>query len=1441
MSELPKLPQDALGPSEQPTLYERSLADAQNRDDAWLAKAAVFAAGIHGLGRLMGKNVYAEMADVLGSASRNLAKYGKPVQNIPSYITEDLYYSLGRNTPGAVLKNGIKLDSIPLIQDIAEATYLADSPAHRGYFHQLDEVFKENFNNLRKSATKDSVLHKELSPITVQDVLDSARDILGDHVDPNDYMETKLLSHAVKRGWLTTEQVLDPNLYKTASGKILDTRIFRPNQFLESAANVVNPFGLFKALHGFTSSDRTIGSISSSKPRSGDALFVGGKTFEYEEGKLLQTGSNKTLGLVNDSRYTAALLREQDSTVQKIEPTNFWERVQDYFGVGPKYHERRTGAIQTARSFFKNLKDVASGEAEFYSKEYKYAHESVFQKIAEPYTYYESIEHGEIVKGKFALDRFPTKESLTPKTGIFRRTRGALNRFKAYAGLSDDLVIVRKDAANRARGGGSRISKADFNVDFGRSGIKSTENVIGISRTPTNLTLTGDLEFNVRAKHYASSQDLLDRVYDFSNWMTLRLNKLASASMLGIGFKPSGNLLANTARVASIPMLYHFGKEGIMYGNYLIGQIIGQGPIEYAADIYTNLRVGQQKAREKLGITDFAKKFENQLFPGLDLGVLGSIGSALAGILTTEKSGSFIKGLLASGALYATVGGPDVSQSSDSLKREYSGEEKVPVRKNRWWLLGYQPFKGGQIDYYKPSWYTELKTKPYDVSIYGSEKGYWKHGSDLPTPSNWFYLRNFIDPYYTERVNYYDRPYPTTAKMFEEVPLFGPLLADTIGEVIKPTKRMHEDTQAYMVASSNISDKGVPTNAARELGIPDLPVTAVNLRRPDIAKDRLQKYANVALEPTGVWKFALGLFGVTFDQDYKLASANNITSPGRRFYNKNLGGAFGETEFVRRFMLADYNTASKINLQINPVTNIMPRWLPGTESENEKDKDYFIDFTKGDAYTKIPNGEFRLPGRGYESVNKLYSGVSGVYSDVDKYLILADVAPFSQAFYRYQGIVNQKQLSPYWKWKVSQAEEQRQTKLIRFDFQTSSSQDQLAKLNESKATRAVRKTWTAFQEEGLANIPIIGAKLFPYRNAYDQYLADVVEGDTFADWRSPYETIIRPAFFTTVGENPLFAAKRGFNIGTLASSNAAAFLNPFPILTANPVAAQIGGAAIGGVGSTIRMIGTGSTSHGYVPSHVEKEREVSQYFDYIKYAKYRSLQSQAKEQGRPELASIFASQARQTVTYGLAQYATTGRINSYQSALSRDERPYFDAFIQAPAASREKILKIVPKHMQTVLQGIWNNRQTNVQGNNAYAIADESALQYFDNHNLPNDNWEGWHPSVPEAAIKIKALTNHINGVSDNMHRFGIYPAQVQEAIVRFPELDAPTNINDQSQASVSLIANNLMAPERGNPFSNVYSRRVSHGTGPRIDWFTANIEDSKRDKTFAFYNDAYR
>ena len=114
----------------------------------------------------------------------------------------------------------------------------------------------------------------------------------------------------------------------------------------------------------------------------------------------------------------------------------------------------------------------------------------------------------------------------------------------------------------------------------------------------------------------------------------------------------------------------------------------------------------------------------------------------------------------------------------------------------------------------------------------------------------------------------------------------------------------------------------------------------------------------------------------------KVEDASGMTSTVRRFWDTNIGGLGGsDLEVARRFIPFQNRRAQRFN----PLMNTQEDWLPER-------------FRFGDPFTKLPKGEMRLPGRGYESLNQLNPDEYGEYGAFDRMKILADISPFSHEY-----------------------------------------------------------------------------------------------------------------------------------------------------------------------------------------------------------------------------------------------------------------------------------------------------------------------------------------------------------------------------------------------------------------------------------------------------------
>jgi very-short-patch-repair endonuclease len=146
----------------------------------------------------------------------------------------------------------------------------------------------------------------------------------------------------------------------------------------------------------------------------------------------------------------------------------------------------------------------------------------------------------------------------------------------------------------------------------------------------------------------------------------------------------------------------------------------------------------------------------------------------------------------------------------------YSGTTPVPIKSGRWWEIGVSAFGGGTIKSWRPHWSVLWKTQSEKASLYGSEDNYWSHNPILHP------LKYLKDPYFLEKQNYTSRPYPISSPAFSNVPLIGPLLAATIGKVIKPPVRMHMDEwdqKDYNLYSTRLEPRGPRVESKLERGV----------------------------------------------------------------------------------------------------------------------------------------------------------------------------------------------------------------------------------------------------------------------------------------------------------------------------------------------------------------------------------------------------------------------------------------------------------------------------------------------------------------------------------------------------------------------------------------------------------------------------------------------
>lgn len=126
-------------------------------------------------------------------------------------------------------------------------------------------------------------------------------------------------------------------------------------------------------------------------------------------------------------------------------------------------------------------------------------------------------------------------------------------------------------------------------------------------------------------------------------------------------------------------------------------------------------------------------------------------------------------------------------------REEYIEQGYDPVRKNRYWSVSNTPFTGSKIDHWRPNIYRRIEADvKYSDTMYGSRKEYYQNTWYPNLVSPLAPIRHFFtDPNHWDKKHYYDRPYAETAPKGENIPLIGPFVSGTIGQIYR--HKMHKE------------------------------------------------------------------------------------------------------------------------------------------------------------------------------------------------------------------------------------------------------------------------------------------------------------------------------------------------------------------------------------------------------------------------------------------------------------------------------------------------------------------------------------------------------------------------------------------------------------------------------------------------------------------------
>lgn len=350
-------------------------------------------------------------------------------------------------------------------------------------------------------------------------------------------------------------------------------------------------------------------------------------------------------------------------------------------------------------------------------------------------------------------------------------------------------------------------------------------------------------------------------------------------------------------------------------------------------------------------------------------------------------------------------------------------------------------------------------------------------------------------------------------------------------------------------------------------------------------------------------------------------------------------------------------------------------------------ENFYKNFQQGDPYSLIPEGELRLPGSGYAARFEELRGVDPEnYPLLHKYKILADVALDSSQF---RSVARQVEKADW-------------------------SEQDLATINEVKAQIEDRRDKRKFiydeQYQGVFGkyaktvaslaqdnpieqlTPFSPAhKFLPVQDPRTQY-EEMVFGKEFKMWQSPVDDFIKPFLY-----------------------------------------------------STGNLIGVDK-----IPPEVEEIRKLEQYFDELKYVKFKKLQ-ETGQGNYMQTKSLLATDPYSEV------------FNTF--LLPKRERDFFDGFKQMSIEDKERVLSIAPDNLKDIYMGQWDlDTMRKLESGEIQATETEKAQvlqaienrreqtharreirrrEVLNNENLPPDDWIGWNPQIDLEDVKLKYLMNN--------------------------------------------------------------------------------------------------
>lgn len=725
----------------------------------------------------------------------------------------------------------------------------------------------------------------------------------------------------------------------------------------------------------------------------------------------------------------------------------------------------------------------------------------------------------------------------------------------------------------------------------------------------------------------------------------------------------------------------------------------------------------------------------------------------------------FVPGLLGSSKSYA------------ERKAEYDGRKDVAVRKYRGWILSSSPFSGGKVTHYRRHITNLIQSDWENKGVIWPN--YFSRAAHSLTGG--LYGRYMLEDYHSK-----DQPVYQSSPYGANILFIGPMIAGTIGRIIKPTVT-YNDINSNESIGINPYSSGISIPNNRTYTNSQIRDT-IGVTSEGSNYRLYNKFANQFRDLIGFRGFAFEtarntLTGKSSAEEYTpyAQDATEMYNPAQSMWQYQLGDvtAVGG-EFLRRLFVYP-ERLWKVNNIPNELYGVS--WIPQTDETNTYKK-FGRDLTHGTTFDKVNMGWLYGSRKGWEF---LYPGMKGrdleEYSSPVKLEVLQSIAPFSKEF----GKESQNVMSMALSNKLTPYQEQRYYETLE---QVKQVKDQIrahaAEYTYQVSTFASRGIVTSIDDSGEFTLDTFGEKRFKlaglslreedirqnllnrnkYNNTKDldeetkeiqRRASNIINskmqiGSSISIEMPKYNQMSgnnsTEAIVGSLNEDLIEEGAPRANTGNIArfnmQQNTAGFgssilanywnmlvpeeawastkLIPNKDYLDNYLYTQVFNREVKLWQHPIEQIikpFIATELHrfagiNWIPSFTKQRRKDQEYWDIIKYIKYKVLEAQASESGDEGLAYQYHNMWRSTM---IGADPTDDNTKDEMAALPQNERAYFSRFANEPdPKKRGKIYKYLPNSAKRIYSGIWAKQE---------ALSPNAPQEVIDRYNKLQES-EGW-------------------------------------------------------------------------------------------------------------------